>query len=84
METTTSGFKYEIDRDYINDWEMLELLNEIESGNQLKIVEFAKKLLGLEQYNLLKEHCRNEKGHVDAVMMNLHVREIMRGEQVKK
>lgn len=64
--TTKTGFVYEFDDEKANDWELLEILESLETSN-LGLVALAKKLLGKEQYEALKEHCRSKNGviHID-------------------
>lgn len=74
--TTKSGFKAEINLD---DWEMMELVAaaEDENATDLARIKAMKALLGEEQYNALKEHCRDASGTVSAKSMMVNYYEIM-------
>lgn len=65
--TTKSGFAYEVDPDILNDWDTLELIGKIYTGDtfaKFAVFELIKRLLGEAQTAKLKDHCRNEKGLV--------------------
>ena len=78
---TSNGFVFELDQEKLNDWAILELLDEIEDDPS-KIVRFARKLLGKEQYDKLKVHC-TENGKVSASLMQENLISIMNGGVVK-
>lgn len=59
--TTSTGFKYEIRDDALNDWELVEDLSAIEQGDSSAIVRSLYRLLGKEQMTALKEHCRDKE-----------------------
>ncbi len=84
MKKTQSGFEYTLDRDYSKDWEMMEMLMDVES-NPLKLIPIVKQVLGPEQYPKLKEHCRKDDV-VDAEMITEELMEIIAGgpEKAKK
>lgn len=69
--TTKSGFEFVILDDVLNDWELLELLDELEEKPNY-IVRVAKKLLGTELYSNLKTHCTRDK----KVLLNLMTEEV--------
>ncbi|WP_289840347.1 hypothetical protein [Faecalibaculum rodentium] len=85
MKKTQSGFEYTLDRDYSKDWEMMEMLMDVES-NPLKLIPIVKQVLGPEQYPKFKEHCRRKDGVVDAEMITEELMEIIAGgpEKAKK
>lgn len=56
--TTESGFEYEICDEALDDYELLEVLAEIDAGNSGKVPQMVCLLLGEEQKNALKEHCK--------------------------
>ena len=65
---TSTGFKFSIDEEMLNDWELLEDLAELDTDNG-KVVQVSKRLLA-EDYEKLKEHCRNEcTGRVSVTKM---------------
>lgn len=71
---TVSGFKFSIKEEALNDWEMMELLDEMDTEPQ-RIVKVAKLLLGDELYHKLKEHC-TENGRVKTDKMMQEIFEI--------
>lgn len=66
---TNSGFKFEIPEENIDDYELMEMLTEVDKGNQGLIVDIIERLIGKEQKDALKEHVRNEKGKVSITAM---------------
>lgn len=58
--TTRQGFEFCLDDSVMDDWELLELLREIEKGNTSIVVDALCYLLGSEQYEKLKESVRAE------------------------
>ena len=70
---TTNGFSYEIDDEALDDYDILQILGEIDSGEFQRIDELFNLLLGKEQKDALKEHIRKESknGRVPmSAMMN--------------
>ena len=80
---TKSGFRYRVDKEKLNDWEILEMFADLDNNDVTKMVPLAKKLLGMNQYNALKKHCRNDKGIVQADKMNKEIIEIFDTKPVK-
>lgn len=72
---TKSGFKFNINENSM-DWTVMEIINDIEK-NPLKMVELAKKILGNNQYESLKKHCRTKKGNVPIDRMEKELIEII-------
>lgn len=68
--TTADGFVCDMDMEALGDWEILERLIEIQSGNLQDLPAVMTELIGADGYKAAKEHCRNEKGRVptDKVM----------------
>lgn len=73
--TTKSGFKFNIDDAVLDDWEILETVDEIENNPQ-RIVHLAKVILGAEQYAELKKECTVD-GRVSTIKMNDAITEIL-------
>lgn len=69
---TSTGFHYEINEAVLNDYEMLELMAELEE-NPLRTPVFVKRLLGLEQKNRLVKHVKKATGSatIEAVQAEL-------------
>lgn len=81
---TSTGFEFEINLEVLDDWELFESFQEIEMGNFLYIVNIAKKILGDEQYNKLKNHVKEKDGKITGTAMNLEITEIMQSSQELK
>ena len=81
---TKSGFEYEISKDVVNDYELVENLAELED-NPLILAKVIKQILGEEQTEKLKNHVRNEKGIVPTDKMTQEIIEIFQnsGEETK-
>lgn len=73
---TKSGFKYSVDENIMDNWELFE---EMSAGTMTGEIKAAKMMLGEEAYKSLKEHCRNEKGVVPAKKMDAEIAEIITG-----
>lgn len=81
--TTTSGFKFEISKESLDNFELLEVLGEAEK-NVLHFPRAAKMLLGEGQYEALKNSVRNENGLVPAEAMTAEVVEIFQSQSETK
>ena len=81
---TSSGFEFEISKDIVNDYELVENLAELEE-NPLLLGKIVNQVLGKEQAKNLKEHVRNEKGIVPTDKMTKEIIEIFQnsGEETK-
>ncbi len=64
MIRTDSGFEIEIQKETLDDWELLEDLEALENGKTIKIISVAARLLGDEGLTKLKEHIRTPAGRV--------------------
>ena len=81
---TKSGFEFEISKDVVNDYELVENLAELED-NPLILAKVIKQILGADQTEKLKNHVRNEKGIVPTDKMTQEIIEIFKnsGEETK-
>ena len=81
---TKSGFEFEISKDVVNDYELVENLAELEE-NPLLLGKIVNQILGKEQTARLKDHVRNEKGIVPTDRMTQEIIEIFQnsGEEIK-
>ena len=61
---TSTGFQFKIEDDAADDYELVEVLTEIDNGEWQKVTEMTTRLLGPEQRDALKEHVRGENGRV--------------------
>ncbi len=73
---TQSGFAFEIDDGITDDWEAIELLNDITEGKLGALFNFGRLLLGEEQLNALKAHVRGEGKRVSMQSMSAEMMEI--------
>lgn len=80
--TTKSGFDFVIEDTALNDWELIELIDELEEKPNY-MVRIAKKLLGKELYQKLKLHC-SKNGKVLLDVMTNEITEIMNSNQEVK
>lgn len=64
---TKTGFEYEFDENLFKDYELVELLAEVDD-NPLVLPQIFKKLIG-ERVKDLKDHVRDENGVVDIEKM---------------
>lgn len=81
---TKTGFEYEIDKKILNDYELLEEIDNI-GKNPLIIIKLLKRLLKEEQLEKLKEHIRNEEGIVPIDKMEKELEDIFNGiNEIKK
>lgn len=67
--TTTSGFAFEIADSVGDDYEVLELMTRVQKNDFLAITELVDRVLGTEQKDAFKEHCRVEDGRVSTEKM---------------
>ena len=74
--TTESGFEFEMDEGSLDDYELLEDICDMDNGDPLKITMIARRLLGKEQMQALKEHVRNEEGRVSAARITEEIAQI--------
>ena len=81
---TKTGFEYEIDKKILNDYELLEEIDNI-GRNPVIIIRLLKRLLKEEQLEKLKEHIRNEEGIVPLDKMEKELTDIFDGiNEIKK
>lgn len=81
---TKTGFEYEIDKKILNDYELLEEIDNI-GKNPIIIIKLLKRLLKEEQLEKLKEHIRNEEGIVPLDKMEKELIDIFDGiKEIKK
>lgn len=80
---TASGFEFKVDEKNLYDYELVELLSEVDQ-NPLLLPRLLKQLLGEEQKNRLIEHIREKEGSVPLNAMNEEIAEIFKGSQALK
>lgn len=75
---TTTGFEFEIAENVLaDDYEAFEIACEVQEGNAFVFPKLGKLLLGNEQYNALKDHCRDENGKVPTAKLMEEISEIL-------
>lgn len=73
---TQSGFEFSIEDEALNNYELLEVLQEVADGNEGMIPLMVKILLGKEQTKALKDHLRGSNGIVKATDMVEEIKSI--------
>ena len=73
---TKSGFEYAIPKENLNNYELVEIISEVEE-NPLLVPKVVSLLLGKGQSDKLKEHLRTESGIVPADKMGDEITEIL-------
>ena len=76
---TKSGFSYELDKERLNNYELLEAIEELEE-NPLVLSRVVNLLLGKEQTKKLKNHLRTENGIVPTEKMSEEITEIFQNQ----
>lgn len=77
---TSSGFEYEIPKENLDNYELVETLAEAEANPALFPKTFVM-LLGKEQVEKLKKHIKNENGIVPFSKMTEEIMEIMESQK---
>lgn len=72
---TKSGFSYQISEKRLENYELVEALNAIET-NPLEVIKVVNLLLGVDQAKKLKEHLRDKDGLVPTEKMTNEIQEI--------
>lgn len=82
--TTESGFEYKISDDTLDDYELLEELAKIDSGNMGNFTGVVEDILGTEQKEMLKKHIKEEYGRVSISGMIKELTQILKGNKEGK
>lgn len=82
-KVTSSGFRYKIDDEALDDWEILTLLKKVDDGDILAIIDAAPKFLGEKQYQNLQKFLKKKEGKVRTTSMIREIGEIFTSNQVK-
>lgn len=80
---TESGFEYKIPEENLNNYELVEVLGEMEK-NPLLLSKTVTLLLGEEQREELKEHLRTESGTIPTDLMANEIMEIFNNQKQTK
>lgn len=81
---TSTGFKYQLEENIFDDYELLEVLRQIDKGESGKIVDMVDIMFSEEQKEALKNHVREENGKVPASKLIKEVMEIFHNEKEGK
>ena len=82
---TRTGFNFAIPKENFNDAELLEVLMQVDDGEEHYILKAASMLWGKEQKASLYEHCRNKNGKVPADKVIAEIEDIFKTcKEVKK
>ena len=76
---TKSGFSYELDKERLNNYELLEAIEELEE-NPLVLSRVVNLLLGKEQTKKLKDHLRTDNRIVPTEKMSEEITEIFQNQ----
>lgn len=83
--TTTSGFDFQISENVGDDYEILELMARIQKGvDLLAITELIDRVLGEDQKERFKDHCRADDGRVSTERMMTEFFEIFSSHNATK
>lgn len=82
---TSGGFEFELQDGVLDNWEMLEMIQEMDSGNTAIITRLVPALLGPEQTQKLKDFVRQPNGVIRISDMSNAVADIFAScNQLKK
>ena len=73
---TKTGFEFELDTELIDDYEVLEMYEDIKETG-LGVRKLLTRLIGEDGYNRLKEHCRKKDGTISAKRIGHEINDIM-------
>ena len=73
---TKTGFEFELDNELIDDYEVLEMYEDIKETG-LGVRKLLTRLIGEDGYNRLKEHCRKKDGTISAKRIGHEMNDIM-------
>ena len=80
---TKSGFSYSVYEESLNDYELLEMISELDD-NPLILPKIVNKILGKKQAQRLKDHIRNKNGVVDSQKFTVELTQIFNQQKIKK
>ena len=79
---TETGFSYEVSDESLNDYELVEVLAEVDT-NPLLLPKLVDKLLGKEQKKKLLDHLRTEDGKVPIDAISAEITDIFQNGKIK-
>ena len=74
---TSTGFKFEIEDDVLDDWNILKYLKKIDEGEIEYIIDVVPLLLVKEQEEKLEKHSKELEGRIRMTSMAKEISEIM-------
>lgn len=80
---TSSGFRYKIEDEVLDDYELLEVLVEVSNDNLACVPRMVNLLLGTEQAKDLKNHIKEQQGRVTTSGIVNEIMEIFQSSKVK-
>lgn len=80
---TKSGFEYSIPKKNLNNYELVEVLGEVDT-NPLLLPKVLKLLLGKEQVEKLKNHLRDTDGIIAPEKITAELEDIFKAQQKLK
>ncbi len=80
--TTKSGFKYEVKDESLNDYELFELISEVDE-KPLLLPKLVLKLLGEKQKNNLIKHVKKDKDIAPLDKISEEIMEIFKNKPIK-
>ncbi len=80
---TKSGFKYKLSKARLENYELIESLNEVEV-NPLALPKTVNLLLGKEQSDKLKDHLRDKEGLISTEKLSNEIMEIFESQKETK
>lgn len=80
---TKSGFNYAISEARLKNYELVELLADVDA-NPLLLPKLVKVMLGDKLADKLKDHIRDDEGIVDLEKINLEIAEIFESQKAIK
>lgn len=81
--TTSTGFKYELSKERLENYELIEAIAEVDT-NPLLLPKMVNLLLNKEQASALKEHIRDAEGFVSTEKMFSELMDIFRNKEETK
>ena len=81
--TTETGFKYKLSKARLENYELIEVLADVDS-NPLLLPKMVNLLLNKEQAIALKEHIRDKEGFVSTEKMFSEIMDIFRNKEETK
>lgn len=76
MAKTKSGFEFEIDKDRLDDWELVERMTSMDENDPKGYMQIVIDMLGADQYQALKDFLRAKEGRVRITSMKREMDEI--------